>query len=783
MKKFSKESMQSFMLMHAEKLILGGCLAATGLVVYMSLGGENDVKDTPSQLLQKANSAQQYIDREAWQGDELLQAYRKGEVDAKGKIVKAKRVDPDLYSLKLLGTPAAALAKRLDPEIFGPEQLIAKRFTAGVMIDNPEVRSPLGEFNKAPEGADGGEGAFKGFGGRDGDDYGGEDFGGQSSAGGTGLPEDYPALPRSGIFNEVNAITARGIRPSELGIAAPKITTSVLDVVCVTAVVDFQKQTAAFEKAFAESIAFNVKRDRPIYQFLQVQRREVSDAETQWQDISENVSYTYPRLCPSSLSKMPLQMFRSAPEVIAPENYDPILSGVIPAFAMLDYQQIASHPALKLQREFPAWEPPKKKMMLGSENDVPGGMIFKRNNDASEDSFDSRGMGDDSDVNAMRRGSETTPYKEAIALRKPGGQYRLVRFFDLNSPQNTSFEYRIRVWVGDPNQADPSNGFQKDRGKRLEASREGGVKFVGTTDAGMETGMDEMNALGQEDEFGMQNKSPERVQDVTPTMTAPAVRKRIAAASGLETMMEQMEQSVLAQKPMEPFYVSEFSEAGKLEKINLPTSPSRFAYTRYLRFARPSAWSESVRVERKRPPADVYAGPTVRSRSFSMDAGAGKVEFEFEEPKVDLVVSSWVWNMGAKLPSNRSVYVGETLDFNAPAYVTHPISWEVLAGENPRINDSEGIRKYILPIRTGTTVVDAFFGRQLELPNNKKLTMEMPTELLTMDANGRLTVSNEFDAATDYRNEITEKDSSRFYGRARKKKEVKDEYDDYGADL
>ena len=786
MKKFSKESMQNFMLMHAEKLILGGCLAATGLLVWMSMGGENEVKETPSELKNKANLAQQYIDREAWEGDDKLQAFRKGRADAKEKIENAKRVDPDNFSLAILGTPAAALAKRLDPEIVRPEQLIANRFSVGVLMDLPDFRSPLSNLSPAPVSADstGGFSGFQGGGGEDyGDDYGGGgDYGaGQSSTGSTGLSADYPVLPRSGTFNEANAFTAKGLRPSAIGISADKITTSILDVVCVTAVVDYQKQTAAFEKAFAESVAFNAKRDRPVYQFLQVERREIANAETPWQDISEDVIYTYPRRCPSSLVKMPRQIYRSAPEVIAPENYDPILSGVIPAFVMLDYQQIASHPALKQQREFPAWIPPKGKKMMDGDPDFdmfePDSEPFDNMNE-----YGSGGPGEDS-MNSLRRGSATEAYKEAIAMRKPGGQYRLVRFFDLVAPKNKSFEYRTRVWVGDPNQLDPVDGFRKNRGKRLEASPEGGVKFAGTSDSGMDSGMDEMDTYGQDDD-GMDIDGPKRtevVQEIKKTMLLPSVRKRQAAASNLDTMQQQLEDAARSDKPMEPFYVSEFSEAGELEKINLPVSPRRYAFMQYLRFARPSAWSEPVRVEKERPSADVYAGPTVRSRPIQMDAGAGAVEFDPVEPTIKVVVSSWTRDLGAKLPSNRSVHIGETLDFNAPAYVTHPISWTVLAAENPRNQNEDDPKKYILPFRTGTMVVDAFFGKKMELPNNKKLEMEMPTEVLTMDVNGNLKVSNQFDAETDYRNEITKKDSARFYGRARRsKKPEKDEYEEYG---
>ena len=769
MKKISKESIQNFMLLHAEKLILGGCIAATGLFVWMSMGDGKGLTQSPSDLLTSANSAQNYIERDTWSE---LEPFRHGESEAKEKIVEAKKVDSSKYPLSMIGSPAPSSLLRLDPEIVAPEQLNAVRFTGGILMDLPNIKSPLSNFYSAPTLS---EDAGVGF--QVDDDFGpgGGDFGAASS---TGLPEDYPKLERSGTFNEVNALTMQGLRPQSFSISADTITTNVLDVVCVTAVVDFQKQAAAFEKAFGESVAFNAKRDRPVYQFLQIQRREVADKETPWTDISETVRYNYPKQFPKSLTKMPLQLFRSAPEVIAPENYDPITSGVIPGFVMLDYQQLASHPALEQRREFPNWEPPKERQVMPDSEVVPGGGILGPQNDLD----DGYGPGSDGGTNDLRRGSETDSYLEAIAMRKLGGQYRLVRFFDLFLPTKESrskvYEYRVRVWVGDPNQLDPTDGFVKNRGMRLDMTKEGNVKFASNSNDGMGGGMSEMEKFDDEDgPDGIDGQRLEIVQDITTSMLSPKVRTRLNAASDLKMMQDRLEDAARAKKPVEPFQVAEFTKDGQLEPVQLPPSASNYAYVQYLRFARPSPWSESVKVGGQKSSTDVYAGATVRSRTVSMDAGAGEVEFDLVEPQIEIVVSSWIRALGTKLPSEKKIYLGETLNFNSPAYVTHPVSWQVLAAQNPRVK-SDDIKKFIVPFRTNETVVDAFAGQQLALPNSKKQTIETPTEVLTMDASGNLKVSNQFDSATDYRNEITKQDESRFFGTPRRSRRDKDKEDD-----
>ncbi len=798
MKKFSKESMQHFMLMHAEKLILGACLAATGVFVWMSMGAEESAvaaKD-PSDLLAQAESSDRFMNTDAWGGEDGLERFRKGRGDAKGQIINTQPVDGSKFKLDFGGSPAEALAPRKDPAIIPPEQLIARRITNGVMMD-VAIESPLVDFNAAPVAEEGEGQGFSGFPGGD-DDY-GDGLGSQGSGSGNrdGLPEEYMPLKRNSVFGDVNANTIRGIRPQALGISEKTIT-DVLDVVCVTAVVDFRKQAAEFENAFAESIAYNAKRDRPVYQFLQIQRKEVSDKGKQaaWMDISENVSYTFASSNP--LSAMPFQMHGGAPEVIAPENWDPILTGPIPAFAQYDYQSIASHPALKTLREFPAWKPPAEMKKIGEGGeDGPDINIFNQGGD--EDRMDQLGGGsgmDDGDgINGLRSGTETELYKEAIVNREPGGQYRLVRFFDLLAPKNRSYEYRVRVWVGDPNQIDPSDGFKKNRGSTLSVAdrgdRNGGgsdlVKFSSNGD-GMKGSMDEMD---QEKDGAMSmDARKEVVLAVQKTMLTPAARMRTAAGTDFDVMQEQLREDArrLAesggagsrrQTAMLPsFYVSEYAAGGQLEQIELPPSPSRYAYMQYLRYARPSAWSESVRVEQEAATGDVLAGTTVRIKKSVVKVAGRDAEFESGEPAVKVLVSSWVRNVGSKLPAERNAYVGETMNFNDQAYVTHPITWKILVPEWPGI---EGIRKYTMPFRTNKTIVDAFFGDTRVLSTDSRLSMELATEILTMDANGNLSVSNQFESATDYRNELAMPDDSRYYGRERLPKPKKDEYaEDYG---
>ena len=759
------------MLMHAEKLVLGACLVATSMFVWTSMGGgENALTKSPSDLQREADKAQRYIQLDGW--DEL-KPFRQGKSSAEDQIANATPVNASEFPLTIIGTPVATLAPRKDPEIYRPEQLNAYRFTAGIMIDS-EYESPLAELVPAQKllGGDGSGSSGRGSGSdrKDGSDR----RGGDGSSAKNSLSENYQPLDRGAFFNDVNAKTIAGLRPSELGISSEGTLTRVFDVVCVTALVDFKKQSVAFEKAFAESIAYNAQRDRPIYQFLQVQRREITDQAAEWKDISENVAFKYQQ--PNPLTPMPLQEFGSAPEVVSPDNYDPVLTHSIPAFAMLDYQKFATHPALKNRREFPDWTPPseRRKLPVDGNGELD---IFGQGSNPDPDKAGSGRKNDKDDLNSMRSGLVNTPYLEAITKQKPGGQYRLVRFFDIfvGNKRSSDFEYRVRVWVGDPNQIDPENGFAQHRGQQLTVD-EGEIKFVGTG-----ADMSEMMSKNERMEGKVNDRQDEDISvdssdAVQKQMLSPAARKRIAAGTDIEMMQEKIIKAIQDNDPVEPIHVAEISDAGQIEQIKLPPSANRYAYSQYLRFARPSAWSEPVRVEKNLPSADVFAGSTVRKKIDKVESASETLEFEVAEPHFKVLVSYWNSVLHAKLPSERSAHIGETMNFKAPAYVTHPIDWTVLVAESPNGN---GVERYNMPFETNETIVDAFFGTTQEFPGDKKQSIDTPTEILLMDANGNFKISNQFAHATNYRNEITIADDSRFYGKPKRpRKSKKDKADD-----
>jgi hypothetical protein len=820
MKKLNKESLQQFMLLHAEKLILGVCLGLTGFVIWMSLGPKAELDKKPQQLLTEANSAEATINADnAW---DKLSTFRQGNLEAKKQIVDSAMVDAQLFVLgNFRGSPAAALASRTDPEIYAPQQLVATRLSTALLMEFPNQQSAIDRFVAAPIASDGkkeddsdgglGFGAMEGPPGGDGLGFGLDGTGDDDDEKKKRRDEEEEAaVPElehhSGQLYEVNTKIAGQLRPSKFGLSPTTIKSAVFDVVCVTAVVDYKKQVEQFNEALANSVAYFPDRDRPIYQFLQVQRRELrGDQAGEWEDRSEFISYLFPGKFPKNLHKMPQKLFPTAPEVVAPENWDPIITGNIPAFAMQPYEDFCLHPSLSKKRAFPDREEEKEmgdikdlniegpgkddifNPSFGQSGDgagAPGGMDGGSGMGLGGVGLGGVGLGGDEtqSANFRRRGSVMKDYEEALLEKEAKDQFKLVRFFDLRAPRNKSFEYRVRVWVGDPNHEDPNKGFTSKRGSILNKNGQSGGSLggmdggmgLGGMDGGMGLGgmdggmgLGGMGLGGMDGEDGDEEKETYTYRKIVSSMLSPAVRKRLSLAT---------KDDVVQKNPTDRFFVTEFFDEAKKEptKVELPPSDQKFAYIQYLRYSRPSKWSEPVKVDSTPVSSRLVAGSAIKGRSISIDTGSGTADFDLEEISVDVVAAAWSSSIGAEIQALKKVFVGETLNFNSPSYVLHPVNWRWVVAENPNASPKS---KYIVPIRTNQTIVDAIAGETLDLPDSRKKAYETPTEILVMDSLGNLVIANEFEQERDFRFLNATPDESRFIGRRKKKKKSADEFD------
>ena len=839
----SKQGLQNFFLYHTEKVVLFICVLLMGFFLWMGLQKEAYTDNDPSKLIQLASRANDYINRDdAW---EQLTEYREGRDNAP-EILKG-RVDvngSDYIADAFRGTAAATLQPRNDPAILKPEQMIASVVPATILVNTSKGFAHVSNLPLPPMkamtdmtgagfdpgmGSEGDEGDFGGEGegdlGDEGGSFGGPPPGGRGGPPGRGRasrrndPEVIPIPELEGIGTrvlEITEATTVGVRSAQnAGVTKPVA----FNVVAVRALIDYKQQAKLFEDTFADAIGYYPDRDKPIYQFLEIQRR-VLDPETgkatqgkegEWTDISEQASFVIPAAYPT-IHAMPERPFSSAPDVVSPDNYDPLLTGPIPAFAGIDYTQFVSHPALESKREFPEWTDPnvaeeamdKKEIFTEKEDDdifgapsgglsggkfsgmggmgmgasgpgegVGGGPGGSLGGGPPPGGLGGRGPGgfggfgggssDPDNENYLRRGSEMQPYMEALEEKTPKENYRLIRFFDVRAKEGVSYEYRVRVWVGDPNHEDPQMRFVNIyKGGMMAGPDFGGPgasdpEGEGDPDSGSDddpTGSD----FNQDPEGESTDDSMLVKQNILSSMLRPNVRIRINAAKEQEKG---------------PYLVSTGGENPEMVPVPEPTYNSvraNYPYHEYLKYARPSEWSDSVRVDVTVDSTRVYAGKTVLPRQVKV---TDEVSLNETEPTIEVVASTISEKFQTQVPAKRTVYRGDGFDFFSPAYLLHPVTRQVVVAENENERWRQTPGQYQYEFATGNVMVDAIFGSELPLPRAEKKRHFVPTEVLVMDKNGDFRMSNELDDQSMYRNSLFLGDESRYVGRDRRRKKKK----------
>lgn len=826
---FSKQGMQNFFLYHTEKLVLFVCVALMGVFLWMGLQNKPYTEKNPSDLIQLTERANEYIEKDTW--SEKLAEHRKGRANAPEILKNRKDVDGGDYMVEAFrGTAAATLQPRNDPAILKPEQLIADVLPATILVNTPDGFAQVNQLSPAPgelvttagpgfggggfdpenDPEDGGAGDFGDPGpGGFGEGRGGDDPGGRASR----RPDpDVATIPElEGVGNqmlEINDATTIGYRaPQDANVTKP----FALNVVSVRALVDYKQQAKLFQDTFEDAIGYYPDRDKPIYQFLEIHRRELDpqtgkpmgDDRGQWLDISAEASYQIPGLFPI-MHQMPNTPFASAPEVISPENFDPLLTGAIPAFVDYDYTQYVSHPGLKdLKREFPEWEDPNVEQKTMDKNSLKrslkdgmlGGGSRGRAPAGGNKFGGGRGMGmgmgmgmgapgegggpgglgagmgagmgpgtttDPDNENYLRRGSEVTPYYEALEEKTPKENYRLVRFFDIWAEEGASYEYRVRLWVGDPNNEDPQmtfaslfaggmtvrNGFGDPGGSDDEADYDNDNE-----DFGQDPG-------AYQDPEGNGEEEPQYVkQTILPSMLRPNVRIRLSATKknddGTYTVSTGGDNPQMVDVP----------------KPTLDDVSSQYPYHVYLQHARPSDWSDPVRVDIVVNTTEVVAGKSIKPRQLKV---TDAISIDESEPKIEVVASTISPKFQTRIPAKVEVFRGDGFDFFAPAYLMHPVTRQVRVAEHENENWAETPGRYQYEFQTGAVLVDAIFGEELPLPRTEKKRHYTPSEVLVMDKNGNFMLSNELADQARYRNSLFLGDEDRYVGRIRKKKPKKD---------
>jgi hypothetical protein len=320
---------------------------------------------------------------------------------------------------------------------------------------------------------------------------------------------------------------------------------------------------------------------------------------------------------------------------------------------------------------------------------------------------------------------------------EPESDYKAVRFFDMRVSPNkpAKYEYRVRLWLKDPNATDP------------EATRNSSFDGMG----GMGEGMDEM--MGGRGRRGKKKDAKKVFQktDINFTMQDQRVRDR------LKLSREEEDENG---DPV--YYVSEFYDGDdKPTEVQVPIGFD------YLRFARPTKWSEPIAVSVAGAEADFFVDTVEAPRT----AKVGDSEIPIEEPTVNIVTE--VENpelSGMEMAAKNEFSIGDLMNFSEPITIMHPVSQSVHFLEEANFE-------------TDATLIDVMGGERLDLPKGEPMQYSLPGESLVMSPSGKFMVTNDIEQRTMARHALRTPDEKSEYGKRKKKKKPNRSFEGLGGDV
>ena len=777
----NSKSIKDFFFYNIEKVILCISLLLLGAFFYLGMSSKK-YNQTPDSLVSESQQASSYINKAAnW---EMISDFRAADTDIPERIERAKApVDSSKFLISGMSIIPKALQLRTDPPLPEVVDLEAKVIRATVAVrsekrsDDAILDLPIAKAQIDPDEEDiqssMGMGGMSGMGGM-GDEM--EDMmdmdamsdmrdamAGAMGGGRTKKkkererekdPQDTAEVDGwSGLPGVQRAVIA-GIDNQLNGISAGNAVALKRNVVVVNALVNHRELWQNYSKMLSNSVSYYPKRDLPQYEFLQVERRKIGgDKPGEWEDKSEWVNFEQAEYNPGS--------FVSGPEVVPPAAYDRNLTNAIPAMLGFDYLNYVLHSKLTPRVfKFPEKEEEamdvagllsgtvkkkeeeeeERRRRFGNANrntrrekgtlvtgggggmgmGMGGGMDMMDYSDM-EDSMG--GMGMYRSNKDGRSSSDMTEYSElADPTVEPAGDFKAIRFFDMQvaANQRAQYEYRVRLWLKDPNATDP------------EATRNNGMMDRDDMGGGMQ-GM-----MGMNGDVDINGKKIFKKTDINFTMQDQAVRDR------LKRSREERDE-----KGMPVYFVSEVYPGDDMPtEVKVPTG------FEYLRFARPTKWSQPVSVTVNGPEQEFFAESVEESRTAEM----GGVDVPIDEPAVALVteVEGADFN-GIELAAKKEFHTGDMINFAEPITIMHPLARSVHFMANADFN-------------TNATLVDVMGGKRLDVPRNDPIQYDLPGESLVMTPDGEFRISNDIDDRTFARAALRLPDEKAEYGRKKRKK-------------
>ena len=734
---FNQESIKRFFIHHWEKMAFGIGIISIGLFAYFGMNSESYNKITPAQLDNKIGQANNYMADSKW--DDIA-AQRVADTNAPDRITQSinNKVDnSDFVFAQFMGTALKTQTLRADPIL-----LLPKDFDVRYVVTQAPYRSANAVLNRLPlrnpqagpgstsgdRGGDrgGDKGGDKGgdggkIGGGDGA-VGSEGLGGSNASaggqaiGGAGGGRGAGGAAGSGLSNTLPAELIRiyhSPRPNDLNLNISSDGPVPLNLICVTALVPVKDQMQKYKDLFENSVGYNEQRDVPLYTYIEVQMKE-DDAE--WTDVTEVVT-----------RRIRERLIGKGPEPVKKEYINKALTQPIPALLGTDYRQLVCHPAL----ENHVWYDPSDKISKdSSDTDVKATDVFS-SGDKSAKVVD-------------------TGEKE----EKKDPEYFLLRFFYPIAKAGSTYQFRVRLWLADPN----NPGLSKvDVSSVVSGGRAGGMGG----DGALSNGPGQSQSAGQ---AGIEGEKDGGIggdrgrgrgsasENVTPDMLDPKVRNRLSAEAD-EWKKKKAEMQKDAKSAATTADVGDRdrdrdrdgSARGNAKLIDEEQLMKLKMVSRHTDWSEPTP---AVTIGTSQP--SYYAGDVKADTDRVNDS-----EYHDGETTGSLVVKTRIGEVAVDGAAERkTVYPGDGLNWKSIWTIIHPIDlsirhyYENASDQSTAAKEEEKEGKVVT---TDSVLIDIMGGEEVRNLRTREKEYMLPGQFLIMDDNGNFTVADEVSDQGKYR--------------------------------
>ena len=719
MAKFNSNVIGAFFVKHVEKMIFVIAVVCLGGLAYQGFKTKRFTKTTPKKLKESAEAANRYMLADSW--DSKIGKFRKAESNTRERIVKSPPLRHDKYTYgQFMATRLRTLGLRSDPELKPVQEMLAQVITAPIVIK--QAHTKLIDFVSLDAG-------FEEEESKKSEDDGFDNIGG-GGVGGEFKKEEKKKKENTGPSRlQPSLALERPLNPTSQLWRASKARPDIRECICVTGLVPFESQWKEFDAKLRDAKGWYPGRDRPNYIHLEIQRR-IDGGE--WVDITADLD---------NFAKNAYANYQPhlTPEFVDRKYLHPTLSHQTPPFLDTEYRKISTHPKVAIRQVIDySLEEGSDEETVVSDIDDP----FANNKSGDGEKADKKKKGGDSEQHDHRAaggqtlaklggsGADSQAMLKELAAERfrdaPSSSYKLVRFFDPRVVPGKTYEYRVRVWVSDPN--NPGSDDAAEGGKGANAPQSGDQMSAPSSGGGAEGAGAGIGGDFEREETGTKDDKTEpgtlsvRFVALKGSDLDPKVRERIIDW-----------ENELRDKP------------DLLPEV--PGKPKAF-----LRNARPTPWSEPTPpIKVVKSPAKFVAGGAVR-RGFEslIDKTSGKTYQYFNgAPFASLVVSKFDRDLDIELPGIKNVYAGDILNFKADCRFLNPLEWTIHNRSSQEFKSDAVVVGVTGGERVSFTMAREENNRVVY--SKEKPKYAAPSEILLMDVNGKFILRNEIDDKMAYR--------------------------------